>query len=113
MGETTPKAGAAYIFLRQELGDSSGVMCAPGRDRLTCEWNEAIKLVPSDKRAGDGFGTSIALNDAEGLIAVGAERSSLTGFWREEPVFYTSHDPYGSSPFDSRTAAVALPTRPR
>jgi FG-GAP repeat len=122
--EETPQAGAVYVFARlqqQQLvalsGNSSVAAaavnyCDSGSDRLTCSWTHQTKLVASDKRSGDRFGTAIALNHAAGLIAVGASGSSLTGFWREPATVYTTEDPFGT-PFEPHTSAAELPANGR
>jgi FG-GAP repeat len=123
--EETPQAGAVYVFARlqaqqqQLVSQSSNTsvaaaakFCNTGSDRLACTWTAQTKLVASDKRTGDRFGTAIAVNHAAGLIAVGASGSSLTGFWREPATVYTTEDPFGT-PFEPHTSAAALPANAR
>jgi len=46
----------------------------------------------SDKRSNSLFGTSISLNDANGVIAVGSPKSSVMGFYKDVPSVYPYKD---------------------
>jgi len=75
VGET-PMSGAAYMFHR--TCDVDGV----------CSWTEQVRLVASDKRAGDHFGSSVALDYIEGLAIVGSPSSASMGLFKEIPSVY-------------------------
>lgn len=57
--------------------------CPSGRDRTTCRWEESAKLTARDRRGGDLFGGSLAVDHDSGVAVVGAAGASLTGIWRE------------------------------
>jgi hypothetical protein len=89
----TPLSGAAYLFKRRQA--SSTNLCL--RDLHLCEWSEEQKLLASDKRERVHFGTSVALNNEAGVVAVGAPGASNTGFFKETPSPYPYQDAYGKS----------------
>ncbi len=93
--EGAPQSGAAYIYVRSFL-DHPDMPCPQGHNRFGCSWVEASELVPSDRRAGDRFGYSVALVDSEGIAVVGAPDAELYGLWGEQPTYYTTQDPFGS-----------------
>ena len=88
--EESPHAGAAYMFLNK---------CEPlALDDLSpsnsnCVWVEQERLVASDKRAGNLFGTSVDVDNDQGIAVVGSSHSSAYGF-NQEPV---SVHPYSNS----------------
>ena len=67
------KAGTAYIFAR---------VCT------VCEWQEVQRIEASDKREGNLFGYSVAIDETTGLAIVGCPHSSLHGFYHELPSRY-------------------------
>jgi hypothetical protein len=81
----TPQAGAAYAFRRHVKNSKNN--CA-NVDHTSCIWEQESKLMASDKRAYAHFGSSLAVNDAAGVLAVGAPHASLTGFFKEELTVY-------------------------
>ena len=91
MAQTAPDAGAAYAFRRRAVGSSAGsgaaytqanaeaattVEFCSGDKELLCGWVQEAKLLASDRRAGDRFGSSVAVDDAAGYALVGAPLSS-------------------------------------
>jgi len=73
--EESAMSGAAYIFSRK---------C----NDTVCKWLEEQRLVPSDKRSGNLFGSSVAINDREGVAFVGSPYAPLYGFYKETPSMY-------------------------
>lgn len=61
------QSGAAYVFRNRN------------------EWNFQSRLVPSDRRSGDSFGAAVAVDAANGLIAVGAPFADASSHWRLPP----------------------------
>jgi len=80
----TPRSGVVYAFLRH-LSESND-LC--GVDKLECEWTEEAKLMASDKRPNCFFGSSLAVNDAAGIVVIGSPGASYSGFYKETPSFY-------------------------
>ena len=74
--EETAKSGAAYVFKRQ-CKDWLNTQLAN-----ECEWMQEQRLVPSDKRANNLFGTSVSLK--EETAAVGSPGSPAYGFFKED-----------------------------
>jgi hypothetical protein len=72
----TFESGAAYIF-RRKCGSNN-----------TCFWLEDIRLVASDKRSGDKFGFSVALDNSEGVAIIGSPYSANFGIFKEIPSVY-------------------------
>ena len=56
---------------RQTCGPYGCVDAVP-KDRWTCKWEQQQKLQASDRRPGDRFGTSVAVDDETGTAVVGA-----------------------------------------
>ncbi|CAM9590131.1 unnamed protein product, partial [Discosporangium mesarthrocarpum] len=133
----TARAGSAYVFTRlrgrsnasQDLFsatyftiDTTGEgldrlevaqdYCPSGWSRGNCQWREAAKLVASDRRGGDMFAQSLAVNHDDGVAVVGAPGASLTGLWLEAPTVYTTTNPHGNA-MDTRATRVPLPIDPR
>jgi hypothetical protein len=84
----TGHSGAAYVFHRHIISTfynySTGLpdtelasydLC-PGSVFSECKWTQVSRLVPSDKRAYDHFGSSVAVSDAAGVVVVGSPYSS-------------------------------------
>jgi len=67
--ETTPEAGAAYVFKRQS-GREDPEVCLG--DKTNCIWVQDAKLLASDRRKADRFGSAVAINDQSGTVIVGA-----------------------------------------
>ena len=82
----TPRSGAAYTY-KQQLRDNEHIIC-PAGSKINCQWKEELKLIASDKRRDALFGTSVAVNDTHGVIAVGSPGASFTGFYKEVPSVY-------------------------
>jgi hypothetical protein len=87
--EQTPKAGAAYVFQHQ---------C----NQLDCGWKEIQRLVPSDKRKGDLFGSTVAINSDLGIILVGSPSAAAHGIYREEQSPYPFNDAVFTFPIDPK-----------
>ena len=53
-----------------------------GRDinRWNCKWNLATKMLASDRRPGDNFGTDVSINGYTGIVAVGAPHSRTVDY---------------------------------
>lgn len=98
------RAGAAYIFRRRHDA-----------------WSSEVKLNPSDKRAGDGFGSSLAIDATNGVVAVGAPLADGRTHWRLPPpsrpvgagpqrgAKLNTEDPYSEPEEPTRAAPVRLP----
>ena len=65
--QVTPMAGAAYAFLRTE--PDVNLPCT--RDRSMCVWKEQTRFSASDRRPNDMFGYSLALDNDQGIAAIG------------------------------------------
>ena len=66
-------AGGAYLFYRKcEL--STKIEQYSSR---ACKWIQQQRIVASDKRQGNKFGVSVAIDDALGLVLVGMNMISL------------------------------------
>jgi len=87
--EQTPRSGAAYVF-RHECFQSE------------CAWKEIQRLVPSDKRKGNLFGSSVAINEKLGIILVGSPTAPAHGVYKEEQSPYPFNDAIFTFPVDSR-----------
>ena len=80
-------------------------------DQSLCSWSEIAKLIASDKRQSDRFGTSVAVNADAGVIAVGAPYTGLTGFYKESPSVFPHlegldvRDPLGREVLDISDAS--------
>ncbi len=59
----------------------------------SCYWVREKKLLPSDKRSNMRFGTAVAVNDATGVVLVGAPNADMMGSNRDTithyPYYYT------------------------
>ena len=64
-------AGVAYMFRRKASGSTENE-CSETIEQSTCEWQFQTRLIASDKRDGDHFGYSVAVDDTLGIAAVGA-----------------------------------------
>ena len=84
----TPNSGAAYTFLRHITG--SNALCE--LNITLCSWKQETKLVASDKRANALFGSSVAVNNAAGVVVVGAPNAAFTGCYREVQSVYPHQD---------------------
>lgn len=122
-GETS-RAGAAYAFRRR--GASASTQACEG-DRELCVWELASKLLPSDRRRGDGFGSSVAVDDRSGRAAVGGPGAAGTTHWklapplrpygrappRDDPAAFTrylkDYETARDTPYVDRASPVALP----
>mmetsp|Transcript_31945 Transcript_31945/g.108459 ORF Transcript_31945/g.108459 Transcript_31945/m.108459 type:complete len:1614 (+) Transcript_31945:44-4885(+) len=80
-GETA-RAGAAYAFRRKSGSDP---LAACRGDKEDCAWEYMDKLLPSDRRAGDGFGYAVAVDDDAGVALVGAPNADATTRWKLPP----------------------------
>ena len=51
--------------------------CSLTRDvnRWPCVWDQQSKLLATDRRPGDGFGTSVSVDSSSGIIVIGSPRS--------------------------------------
>eukprot|EP00752_Nemacystus_decipiens_P003960 g3626.t1 len=78
------------------------------RGQPSCGWEESAKLTASDRRGGDLFGRSLAVDHGSGIVVVGAPGASLTGLWREPPTVYTTTNPHGDAE-NARATRVPLP----
>ena len=85
--EETSKAGAAYIFSRQCERSSTWIERIQG---IGCSWEEKQRLVASDKREGNLFGSIVAIGNS--TVIVGSPAAPAYGFYKEDP------NPY---PFES------------
>ena len=82
----TGSAGAAYAFRRKSAGASeelcactcTGTGCACDGAKWSCDWQEQSKLQASDKRSGDLFGFAVDVDDASGVVVIGAPGRSGT-----------------------------------
>lgn len=86
--EETENAGAAYIYYREcptleDLTDASS-------SNSDCAWIEQERLTASDKRVGNNFGTSVSIDNAQGVAIVGSPNSPAFGFY-QEPIFVHPH----------------------
>jgi hypothetical protein len=97
----TPRTGAAYAY-RRLLNKH---VCLG--DVFSCSWDEERKLMASDKRGNMFFGASVSVNDAAGVIVVGAPQASYTGFYKESPSVY----PFQNSTGHSVTSDLSYPVR--
>lgn len=89
-------AGAAYIFRQVCTNDKVF-------NSQYCKWQEEERLTTSDKRAGNLFGYSVAINDSTGLAVVGSLHSSINGFYHETPSKYPHYaDSQRQFPLDER-----------
>ncbi|CAN0084971.1 unnamed protein product [Sphacelaria rigidula] len=136
---STSRAGAVYIFSRLDNGNITSsssspspsspnsnsdddtcpdelsrksYYCARGQDRTECQWEESAKLTSRDRRGGDMFGGSLAVDHARGVAVVGAPGASLTGLWQEPPTVYTTTNPHGDAD-NALATRVPLPMDPR
>lgn len=78
----TPRSGAMYLF-RRRAGVGEAMQCDGAEE--TCVWSQEAVFTASDKRANTFFGDSVAVNDAAGIVAVGAPGAALRGFYKEAP----------------------------
>ncbi|GMF16025.1 unnamed protein product [Phytophthora lilii] len=69
---STSKAGAAYTFRRRAPGTAFPTAKCEGMNRRYCEWEFQARLAASDKRSEDMFGSSVALDDSQGIAVVAA-----------------------------------------
>ncbi|GMF43046.1 unnamed protein product [Phytophthora fragariaefolia] len=69
---STSKAGAAYTFRRRAPGTAFPTAKCDGMNRWYCEWEFQARLAASDKRSEDFFGTSVAVDDLQGIAVIGA-----------------------------------------
>ena len=81
------QAGAVYAFRRKtEVVGSEEVCacvcnsfgCSCDGTKWGCVWQEESKLEASDKRSGDLFGFAVDVDDASGVVVVGAPGRSGT-----------------------------------
>lgn len=101
----TPSAGSAYVFRRMDNSSfvsketvSKGLFGRPcNRYSTSCEWKSEKKLLPSDKRSNMQFGSSVAVNDASGVVVVGAPNADLIGFYRDSLTHYPYYVANGTS----------------
>jgi len=82
-----PLSGAVYAFRRRSGGVNPDAPCeiecnafdcffsANPPNRSSCVWEEQQKLQPSDKRALQAFGSSLAIDDENGLAVIGSPLS--------------------------------------
>ena len=98
----TPHSGAAYTYLRH-LTDSDD-SCQ--LNLTLCTWSQESKLYASDKRENDLFGSSVAVNDAAGVVVIGSVNAALTGYYREVLPVYPYQDPELSFPINSNYAPL-------
>ena len=97
--EESREAGASFVFLREcELRDVADA----GPSNSDCAWRVQERLVASDKRAGDNFGSSVDIHHGAGIAVVGSPRAEAVG-GNSEPVYV--------HPF-SDGGATALPPVP-
>ena len=108
-GGTTeaPQAGAAYLFRLNDNSQNLPQNCVSG-DKRSCSWSEEVKLTASDKRSGMMFGSSVAVNDAAGVVLVGAPNAAFTGFYKEVPSVFRFRN---NSDFSTATS-LRFPTDP-
>ena len=88
----TPRSGAAYTFRRKEPNSLNYCL-----DRALCTWIQEAKMTASDKRPNAFFGSSVAVNDAAGIVAIGSPGSTLTGVYKETPAVYPFMTAAGAS----------------
>ncbi|CAM9175345.1 unnamed protein product [Ascophyllum nodosum] len=138
--DDTARAGAVYIFSRVVGENSSAAVetplssrnsichenddvirfvasrrryyCPRGTSRGRCVWEESAKLTASDRRQGDQFGATLAVDHESGLVVVGAPGKSLSGLWREPPTVYTTTNPHGDAE-NALATRVPLPMNAR
>ena len=93
------EAGASFVFLRdckpRDIADASP-------SNTDCTWTVQERLVASDKRAEDNFGSSVDIDHEAGIAVVGSPHSEALGI-NSEPVYV--------HPF-SDDNATALPSVP-
>ena len=101
--EMTARAGAAYAFRR--VDNASEETCANedsgNRDPEYCVWRIQAKLMASDRRAGDRFGSSVAIDDTEGTATIGAPHAAGLSLFKTRP----ANHPYMAG----STTPVGLP----
>lgn len=83
--DESPNAGAAFIFTRNCRGSK------PYIDSDTCTWILQERMVSSDKRSGNLFGDSVAIDDEKGFAIVGSANSPLYDDYHETPVMPGAH----------------------
>jgi len=133
---SAPEAGAAYAFRRKAAHAPTTTPSSGGQgyasslspsasptstaiesctgDREHCMWVQEARLMASDRRAGDKFGSSVAVDDATGTCAVGAPQAS--GAWsllgKAAPPNHPYYEGRGSAevelPMDGAAAAAAM-----
>lgn len=81
----TPQAGAAYVFRRHVIGNLNHCNLI---DKNKCIWEQETKLMASDKRAYDHFGSSVTINDKAGVIVIGSPHAIITDFFKQIPTVY-------------------------
>ena len=82
----TGSAGAAYAFRRKSAGASeercmctcTATGCSCDGAKWSCDWQEQSKLQASDQRSGDLFGFAVDVDDASGVVVIGAPGRSGT-----------------------------------
>lgn len=86
----TPNCGAVYVYRYIEKNNVNN--CLTNDD--ACEWMFETRLMASDKRSFDRFGSSIALSDD--IIAIGAPQANLLGIYKDFLSIYpfTSYNKY-------------------
>ena len=55
-------------------------------NRWNCEWRLVTKLMASDRRAQDAFGTDVSVNGYEGIVAVGAPNARVVDYLNRNSV---------------------------
>ena len=83
--DESPNAGAAFIFTRNCHGTK------PHISSDTCAWILQERMVSSDKRSGNLFGGSVAIDDEKGLAIVGGANSPLYDDYHETPAMPGAH----------------------
>ena len=85
--EETPMSGAAYFFIRDCPQKEFNDMSPSNSD---CTWTEQERIVASDKRGGNRFGTSVDVDHEQGVAIVGSSYSPAYGYFND-PIFVHPH----------------------
>ena len=78
--EETALSGAAYVFVRNCTVVVDWVLAQQGTG---CIWKQDQRLVPSDKRSKNLFGSSVSINSSRGIATVGSKNAPLYGIHKE------------------------------
>jgi hypothetical protein len=107
----SPLSGSAYLFKRVETLNVDKP--CPNDSEESCSWVHEAKLLPSDKREQNHFGSAIVVNDERGIAVVSASHAPLTNFYKDTPSNYPYYrSNYNATTYQSTGAGANFPLSP-